>query len=115
LPYIYSVENIKNKILEVFDDLWNNNKFIKLNEVFNNDKIIKLLNDIKDPNNGILMKNNYHQYYDLDYFSFNLDGEMIYDYKDEKYLFNILELKKIQIDNGILNSGLKYFLTLSTI
>lgn len=113
--HIYSVENIKNKILEVFNDLWNDNKFIEPSEVFKNDKIMELFDHIKNPSNGILMKSHYHQYYDLNYFSFNLDGEMIYDYKDEKYLFNILEFKKIKINNEILNSHLKYFLTLSTI
>lgn len=71
----------------------------------------KIVASVKNPYNGLMMNNQYHDYFDRNYFSFNIDGEMIYRKEDEEYLFNVLRFKKVRIHPKILNDEMKYFLS----
>ncbi|MGL5684692.1 MAG: HNH endonuclease [Vagococcus fluvialis] len=65
-----------------------------------------------NPYNGLMMNVLYHKYFDRNYFTFNINGKMIYREKDKKYLFNDLKLKEVMINPKILNNEMKHFLSI---
>ena len=92
--HIYDVAKIKNFLL-------NNKDITKQNEY---------LSFISDPNNGIIMKHEYHKSFDRGQWTFDSNGNMIVPYENKKYLFDILKLKYIKINANVLNEDMKKFL-----
>ena len=104
--HIYNFWQIKSQILEIA-----NSKEEEEEEDYNN-VLKKIMDWASDPYNGLVMKGQYHDYFDRNLFSFNNNGEMIYRKEDEKYLFNVLKLEKIKINPIILNDKMRNFLRL---
>lgn len=92
--HIFDVAKIKNFLL-------NNKDITKQNEY---------LGFISDPNNGIIMKHEYHKSFDRGQWTFDSNGNMIVPYENKKYLFDILKLKYIKINAIVLNEDMKKFL-----
>ena len=92
--HIFDVAKIKNFLL-------NNKDITKQNEY---------LSFISDPNNGIIMKHEYHKSFDRGQWTFDSNGNMIVPYENKKYLFDILKLKYIKINANVLNEDMKKFL-----
>lgn len=92
--HIFDVAKIKNFLL-------NNEDVTKQNEY---------LSFISDPNNGIIMKHEYHKSFDRGQWTFDSNGNMIVPYENKKYLFDILKLKYIKINAIVLNEDMKKFL-----
>lgn len=92
--HIFDVAKIKNFLL-------NNEDVTKQNEY---------LSFISDPNNGIIMKHEYHKSFDRGQWTFDSNGNMIVPYENKKYLFDILKLKYIKINANVLNEDMKKFL-----
>lgn len=92
--HIYDVWKIKNALL----------KHVKSND---NNIYFEF---IKDPNNGIIMKHDYHKSFDRGQWSFDSNGEMIVPYENQEYLFNVIRLKRIKINPKVLNDEMKRFL-----
>ncbi len=100
--HIYNFWQIKDKIL----------KIAKSKEDGYTSSIKNLMTSASDPYNGLLMKSDYHDFFDRNYFSFNENGEMICRPEDEEYLFTTLKLQKIKINPLIFNEKMKNFLRL---
>lgn len=88
--HIYDVYKIKRKIFT------------------NNDQ--KIILDISNPNNGLIMKHEYHKSFDRGQWFFDANGNMIVPLENQEYLFNILNLKRIKINPLVLNDKMKQFL-----
>ena len=100
--HIYNFWQIKSEILKIAN--------LKKDNYTN---ILKNIMDwASDPYNGLVMKSEYHDYFDRNLFSFNNNGEMIYREEDKEYLFNVLRLEEIKINPLILNDKMKNFLRL---
>lgn len=84
-------------------------KNILLNSLYNND-ISNVLKYISNPNNGLIMRHDYHKSFDRGQWTFDSNGNMIIPYENMNYLFNILGLKRIKIRKEILNDEMKEFL-----
>jgi len=69
------------------------------------EELIHIMKETSDPYNGILMDLRYHKYFDRYLFNFDINGEMIWSKKDEKYLFEDLKFKKIKINPLLLENG----------
>ncbi len=65
---------------------------------------------IENPNNGIIMRNNYHKSFDRGQWGFNSNGEMVVPIENQKYLFETLGLQRIKIRNEIFNEEMRGFL-----
>lgn len=84
-------------------------KDILLSSLYNND-ISSVLKYISNPNNGLIMRHDYHKSFDRGQWTFDSNGNMIIPYENINYLFNILGLKRIKIRKEILNDEMKEFL-----
>lgn len=73
----------------------------------NDDNYISL---VSDPNNGLIMKHEYHKSFDRGQWYFDNNGYMIVPYENNEYLFKTLKLKKIKIRPEIFNATMKDFL-----
>lgn len=92
--HIFEVSKIK-------DFLLNNDDIEKQNEY---------LEFISNPNNGIIMKHDYHKSFDRGQWTFDSNGNMVIPYENKKYLFEVLKLKFIKINTNVLNEDMKKFL-----
>ena len=88
--HLYDVFKIKSKVLNELDE--NQIKYIS------------------DPNNGIIMKHEYHKSFDRGQWNFDANGFMIVAKEDEHYLFHDKGMKKIRINPKILNDEMKKFI-----
>lgn len=95
--HIYDVWKIKNILLESMS--------------IDKDEKNELLAYIANPNNGIIMKSEYHKSFDRGQWTFDINGNMLVHIDNQKYLFDVLGLKQIRIDKQILNAEMKEFLS----
>ena len=94
--HIYEVNTIK--------------KQIQIEEKLKKEETNELLNYVCDPNNGIIMRPEYHKSFDRRQWFFDINGNMIIPKENEEYLLNVLNLKRIKINPKILNEEMKKFL-----
>lgn len=92
--HIFDVAKIKNFLLK--------NKDIK--------KENEYLEFVSNPNNGIIMRHDYHKSFDRGQWTFDSNGNMVIPHENKEYLFNILKLKYIKITPIVLNEDMKKFL-----
>lgn len=65
---------------------------------------------VSNPNNGLIMKHEYHKSLDRNQWSFDANGNMIVPVENQDYLFNVLRLKRIKINPIIFNEEMRIFL-----
>lgn len=99
--HIYNVWQIKDDLKQVFETEKNKESQIK-----------EIIGYAKNPYNGLMMNIQYHDYFDRNLFTFNIDGQMIYREEDKDYLFNTLKMKEVKINPKILNEEMKNFLSI---
>lgn len=98
--HIWDVQSIKNKIYA---------------NISNNFENKELKQNISNPKNGIIMRGDYHSSFDRNQWTFDLNGNMIYNQENENYLFNVLKLKKIKIRPEIFNEQTKKFIEMRNV
>lgn len=123
LGFINSKDELYSDLVEI--DNTNNNLLAKFNEaeaahiydvyqikrdIINNIDNVKLIKFVSNPNNGLIMKHEYHKSLDRNQWSFDANGNMIVPIENQDYLFNVLKLKKVKINPSIFNDEMKYFL-----
>lgn len=89
--HIYDVYKIKREIFTTNDD--------------------SILFDISNPNNGLIMKHEYHKSFDRGQWFFDANGNMVVPIENQHYLFNVLNLKRIKINPLVLNEDMKHYLS----
>ncbi|MGL5617441.1 MAG: MAG4270 family putative restriction endonuclease [Metamycoplasmataceae bacterium] len=102
--HIYNIWQIKEDLIKVVKEYES--------EINNNEQIEEVIKSAENPNNGLMMNIQYHDYFDRNLFTFNEKGEMIYRDEDKKYLFETLKLKEVRINPKILNNEMKHFLSI---
>ena len=90
--HIYAAHKIKNNVLK-------NCEYDK-----------ELIKWVSNPNNGLMMKQEYHSSFDRHQWYFDANGYMIVPVENQNYLFKVLKLKKVKINPIIFNNDMKYFL-----
>ncbi len=95
--HIYDIYQIKNEALNIGEN--------------DNEKKNKLIKLASNPNNGLIMKHEYHKSFDRNQWTFDSNGNMIVPFENQEYLFNILGLKRIKINAKVLTNEMKNLLT----
>ncbi|MDK2819945.1 MAG: HNH endonuclease [Mycoplasmataceae bacterium] len=99
--HIYNIWQIKNHLKQAFET-----------EKKDSSQINEIIGYAKNPYNGLMMSGQYHDYFDRNLFTFNIDGQMIYREADKDYLFHTLKMKEVKINPKILNEEMKNFLSI---
>lgn len=95
--HLYDVWSIKENIYAIISD----KKYQTIAEIKMDKAINELMQMLSDPNNGIMMHNSWHYYFDRNFFNFDISGKLIINYAIDK---NVLSRLK-QITLGYVNNS----------
>lgn len=71
-----------------------------------------IYDSVMNPNNGLMMRIEYHKSFDIGKWTFDTNGNMLVAYEEQNYVFAVLKLKRIKIKQEVLNDEMKEFLNM---